>query len=120
MLQFQGKTIDTAIFDMDGTMFDTERLRFQTLSQASEELFGKPFTEPVLLGSLGLSATKAEALAKQHYGQDFPYAAIRRRADELELASTAEVDTTHIDKGTTSETPFGEEGKRCLTRNVCY
>ncbi|AEB85949.1 bifunctional mannitol-1-phosphate dehydrogenase/phosphatase [Alicycliphilus denitrificans] len=86
MLQFQGKTIDTAIFDMDGTMFDTERLRFQTLSQASEELFGKPFTEPVLLGSLGLSATKAEALAKQHYGQDFPYAAIRRRADELELA----------------------------------
>lgn len=85
MLQFKNKTIDTAIFDMDGTMFDTERLRFRTLSQAAEELFGKPFTEDVLMGSLGLSATKAEELAKQHYGAAFPYADIRRRADELEL-----------------------------------
>ncbi|MBS7780814.1 bifunctional mannitol-1-phosphate dehydrogenase/phosphatase [Acidovorax sp. CCYZU-2555] len=85
MLQFKNKQIDTAIFDMDGTMFDTERLRFKTLSQASEELFDKPFTEAVLMGSLGLSATKAEELAKQHYGDAFPYAAIRRRADELEL-----------------------------------
>jgi HAD superfamily hydrolase (TIGR01509 family) len=85
MLQFKNKQIDTAIFDMDGTMFDTERLRFKTLSQASEELFDKPFTEAVLMGSLGLSATKAQELAKQHYGDAFPYAAIRRRADELEL-----------------------------------
>lgn len=85
MLQFKNKPIDTAIFDMDGTMFDTERLRFKTLSQASEELFDKPFTEAVLMGSLGLSAAKAEELAKQHYGDVFPYAAIRRRADELEL-----------------------------------
>lgn len=85
MLKFKDLTLESAIFDMDGTMFDTERLRFQTLSQAAEELFGQPFTEAVLMGSLGLSATKAEALAKQHYGDDFPYAAIRRRADELEL-----------------------------------
>ena len=85
MLQFKDKQIDTAIFDMDGTMFDTESLRFKTLTQASEELFDKPFTEAVLMGSLGLSATKAEELAKQHYGDAFPYAAIRRRADELEL-----------------------------------
>ncbi|MBP7567808.1 MAG: HAD-IA family hydrolase [Burkholderiaceae bacterium] len=84
-LQFKNKEIDTAIFDMDGTMFDTERLRFRTLSQAAEELFGKPFTEEVLMGSLGLSATRAEELAKQHYGDGFPYADIRRRADELEL-----------------------------------
>lgn len=85
MLQFKGQDIDSAIFDMDGTMFDTERLRFQTLSQAAEELFGRPFTEDVLIGSLGLSARKAEELAKAHYGGDFPYADIRRRADELEL-----------------------------------
>ncbi|MDA7418710.1 HAD-IA family hydrolase [Xenophilus arseniciresistens] len=85
MIHFKGKDIDCAIFDMDGTMFDTERLRFQTLSKAAEELFGKPFTEDVLLGSLGLSAKRAEELAKQHYGQDFPYAQIRQRADALEL-----------------------------------
>ena len=85
MLQFKNKQIDSAIFDMDGTMFDTERLRFRTLTQASQELFDKHFTEEVLMGSLGLSARKAEELAKQHYGDSFPYAAIRRRADELEL-----------------------------------
>ncbi len=29
---------------MDGTMFDTERLRFQTLQQASQELIGQEFS----------------------------------------------------------------------------
>lgn len=85
MIRFQRKQITSAIFDMDGTLFDTERLRFQTLTQAALELFGKPFSEDVLLGSLGLSAKRAEALAKQHYGDSFPYAQIRERADELEL-----------------------------------
>jgi beta-phosphoglucomutase-like phosphatase (HAD superfamily) len=89
MLQFKNKQIDTAIFDMDGTMFDTERLRFKTLSQASEELFDKPFTEAVLMGSLGLSATKAEELAKQHYGDAFPYAAIRRSSPACCRCSSA-------------------------------
>nr|WP_320133552.1 HAD-IA family hydrolase [uncultured Holophaga sp.] len=85
MLNFKDHLIESAIFDMDGTLFDTERLRFQTLSQAALELAGRPFSEEVLLGSLGLSAVKAEAQAKQVYGADFPYQAIRRRADELEL-----------------------------------
>ena len=86
MIFFQGKRIFSAIFDMDGTMFDTERLRFKTLKQASSEIFGKPLSEETLIGSLGLSAKKAEALAKAHNGKDFPYAEIRQRADELELA----------------------------------
>ncbi|WP_374316766.1 bifunctional mannitol-1-phosphate dehydrogenase/phosphatase [Aquabacterium sp.] len=85
MLKFKEHVVESAIFDMDGTMFDTERLRFQTLSQAAQELAGHPFAEEVLIGSLGLSARKAEELAKQHHGEDFPYAAIRQRADELEL-----------------------------------
>lgn len=85
MIFFQGKRIFSAIFDMDGTMFDTERLRFRTLKQASLEIFGKALSEETLIGSLGLSAKKAEALAKSHNGDDFPYAQIRQRADELEL-----------------------------------
>lgn len=85
MITFHGKTIHSAIFDMDGTMFDTERLRFKTLKQASLEIFGKALSERTLIGSLGLSAKKAEALAKAHNGDDFPYARIRQRADELEL-----------------------------------
>ena len=82
---FQGKTIHSAIFDMDGTMFDTERLRFHTLKQASLELFGQEFSDETLVGSLGLSVQKAEALAREHHGPDFPYAEIRARADVLEL-----------------------------------
>ncbi|WDY55912.1 bifunctional mannitol-1-phosphate dehydrogenase/phosphatase [Pseudomonas sp. PSKL.D1] len=85
MIIFQGKKILSAIFDMDGTMFDTERLRFKTLKQASLEIFGKALSEHTLIGSLGLSAKKAEALAKAHNGDAFPYAQIRQRADELEL-----------------------------------
>jgi len=86
MINFKGKQIHAAIFDMDGTMFDTERLRFKTIRQASEELTGRPISDEVLMGSLGLSAKKAEALTKEHNGADYPYAEIRRRADELELA----------------------------------
>jgi len=85
MLFFQGKRIFSAIFDMDGTLFDTERLRFKTLKQASLEITGKALSEHTLIGSLGLSAKKAEALAKAHNGEGFPYAQVRKRADELEL-----------------------------------
>ena len=45
MIDFLGKRIESAIFDMDGTMFDTERLRFQTIAQASLELAGRPIEE---------------------------------------------------------------------------
>ncbi|HEY0939662.1 MAG TPA: HAD-IA family hydrolase [Steroidobacter sp.] len=85
MINFLGKHIESAIFDMDGTMFDTERLRFQTIRQASLELARRQIEDRTLIGSLGLSATRAEALAKEHYGEDYPYREIRRRADELEL-----------------------------------
>ena len=83
MIDFLGKRIESAIFDMDGTMFDTERLRFQTIAQASLELAGRPIEERTLIGSLGLSAVRAEALAKEHYGEDYPYREIRRRAIDL-------------------------------------
>lgn len=87
MLKFNNDIIHGAIFDMDGTMFDTERLRFQTLKQASRELIGVSFSDAYLMACLGLSASSAHQLAQQQYGQDIPYAEIRKRADELELES---------------------------------
>ncbi|HFG6931324.1 TPA: bifunctional mannitol-1-phosphate dehydrogenase/phosphatase [Acinetobacter baumannii] len=85
MLIFHGKPVHGAIFDMDGTMFDTERLRFQTLQQASQELIGQEFSHEYLMQCLGLSATTAEKLAQRLYGVDVPYREIRKRADEMEL-----------------------------------
>lgn len=87
MLIFHGSPVHAALFDMDGTMFDTERLRFQTLKQASQELIGQAFSDEYLMQCLGLSATTAEQLAQQQYGAQVPYKAIRQRADELELES---------------------------------
>lgn len=80
-----GKSISAAIFDMDGTMLDTERLRFTMLKQASAELYGQSMSDELLMDSLGLSALRAEALAKDRYGEAYPYAQIRERADVLEL-----------------------------------
>jgi HAD superfamily hydrolase (TIGR01509 family) len=82
---FETKTIDAAIFDMDGTMFDTEKLRMRMLQQASDELFNESMSDQLLIDSLGLSAKAAEELAKKRYGNKFPYKEIRKRADELEV-----------------------------------
>ncbi|MFC3901428.1 haloacid dehalogenase superfamily, subfamily IA, variant 3 with third motif having DD or ED [Acinetobacter marinus] len=86
MLNFHGNAILGAIFDMDGTMFDTERLRFQTLKQASKELIGEEFSDDYLMSCLGLSAKRAQELAEQIYGENVNYADIRKRADEFEIA----------------------------------
>ena len=85
MLKFNNDLVLGAIFDMDGTMFDTERLRFQTLKQASLELTSVEFSESYLMNCLGLSAQSAHRLAQAEYDENIPYADIRKRADELEL-----------------------------------
>ncbi len=84
---FENKTIRAAIFDMDGTMFDTERLRLKMLKLASKEIAGVSMDDQLLMDSLGLSAVSAEKLAKERYGSSYPYQEIRRRADELEVES---------------------------------
>jgi len=90
MIHFKGQAIRAAIFDMDGTMFDTERLRFRTLRAAATEIAGAPIDHETLLGCLGLSAARAHALVVSRHGDGYPYAEIRRRADELELAHVRE------------------------------
>ncbi len=82
---FQNKNLEGAIFDMDGTMFDTERLRFKVLKQASKEITGEEISDQLLYDSLGVSAVTAEKFAKQRYGPDYPYKEIRKRGNQLEV-----------------------------------
>lgn len=83
-MEFLNKTIEAAVFDMDGTMFDTERLRIQMLKKASLDLFGTEMADDLLYDSLGVSAVTGERLAKEMYGDEFPYKEIRKLADDLE------------------------------------
>ncbi len=82
---FQNKTLEGAIFDMDGTMFDTERLRFKVLKQASKEITGAEIADQLLYNSLGVSAVTAEKFAKEWYGEGYPYKQIRKLANQLEV-----------------------------------
>jgi len=84
-VKFQQHTIQAAIFDMDGTMLDTERLRFDVLKQASLEVIGVEFGLDYLMQCLGLNALNSEHLAQKFYGQDIPYQHIRQRAEQIEL-----------------------------------
>ena len=81
---FENKTFEAVIFDMDGTMFDTEKLRFKMLKEASLELYNEEILDTILYDSLGISAVNGEILAKKHYGDEYPYKEIRERADNLE------------------------------------
>lgn len=83
-MNFIDKTYSAAIFDMDGTMFDTERLRMDMLKKASGEIFGQEISDALLFDCLGVSAVTGERLAKELYGKDYPYKKIRARADEME------------------------------------
>lgn len=89
-MKFNDREITAAIFDMDGTMFDTERLRMQTLKEASLEIYGKPIPDQLLLDSLGLSAVSAKRLAQNEFGEEYPYEEVRKRGDELELSHVKE------------------------------
>ena len=100
MLIFHGKPVHGAIFDMDGTMFDTERLRFQTLQQASQEIIGQEFSHEYLMQCLGLSATTAEQLAQRLYGVNVPYKEIRKKL--MRWNSNIFENTAYLSKGFSS------------------
>lgn len=84
-MNFETKNINAAIFDMDGTMFDTERLRMKMIKKASEMICGNSIDDHILIDCLGLSAKSSEELFKKKYGHNYPYREIRKKADQLEV-----------------------------------
>ena len=76
------------IFDMDGLMLDTEKLRARYWMQAAHEA-GFPMEPADVLGIRSLAAPLARQRLQARFGSDFDYAAIRQRRRELTAAHIA-------------------------------
>lgn len=69
------------VFDMDGVLFDTEKLcRAGWTALAKEQ--GIEDMEEVFMQCVGRNANDTKALVLNHYGQDFPYDTFRQRSSE--------------------------------------
>lgn len=71
------------IFDMDGLMFDTERLVVKALTEIGAEE-GLDIDMDLIMSCIGVNEKSCEALFKAKFGQDFDYAHItRKRIDRV-------------------------------------
>ncbi|MDF9408663.1 MAG: Fructose-1-phosphate phosphatase YqaB [Pelotomaculum sp. PtaB.Bin013] len=84
-MKFFDKNIDIVIFDMDGTIFDTERLAIKLYIEASQ-LLGTPLGLDILEKSIGLNAVATEKLMKETYGEDYPYGKVKEKFLQLKFA----------------------------------
>jgi len=69
--------ISLVIFDMDGTLFDTEQLGIQCWEQAFKNL-GYEYDEEVMVKKIGLSHSDSQKLFMDRYGQDFCYDDVKK------------------------------------------
>jgi len=85
MIRVDGYEIKAVAFDMDGLMFDTERLaqRLWTEASATE---GWNMGSEVLMSLVGQSKPSGMRLLAEAYGPGFPYEAIRTRRLAMEAA----------------------------------
>lgn len=74
--------IKGAIFDMDGTLIDTEKLYVRFWKQSAAD-FGYTMTDEIVFGIRSLARKFAEKKLKGILGEDFPYVDVREHRTEL-------------------------------------
>lgn len=70
--------IKGAVFDMDGLMFDTERLVYETWQKMMDEL-GFEYSLDVFKNTIGLRTDEAESYYNSVYGERFEYKPLRQK-----------------------------------------
>lgn len=84
-MRYLDKEIDAVIFDMDGTLFDTERLITKLYQEVSQQM-GKQMGIDVINNSIGLNYDATRMFVKKSYGEDFPFDEISKIVIERKLA----------------------------------
>ena len=74
--------ITSVIFDMDGTLYNTEIIYFECYRQAAAEM-GLDFTFDLFAQGVGISREEANKFIKQHFGQDTDTDHLQRRTYQL-------------------------------------
>ena len=70
------------IFDMDGVIFDSERLVLEGWQEIAAK-YGIEGIEEVLPRCLGVNAQATREIFREYYGQDFPYDEYKKEASAL-------------------------------------
>lgn len=74
--------IQAVIFDMDGVLFDTERLGLAQQLKACRDI-GCPVTQELIMRTMGSSMVAGREIMLNALGQDFPYEKMIERWTEL-------------------------------------
>lgn len=82
----------TIIFDIDGTLLDTERIYMRAWEEAGAA-FGYKVPREALLQTRAVNAQEAETCFRKYCGEDFPYATVQKErvriAEEIIHAASA-------------------------------
>ncbi len=76
VIQTEAGPVAAVAFDMDGLMFDTERIMLTMWARAAER-FGWNLTEELLRATVGVSAEGTRDMIMEACGPDFPHDAVR-------------------------------------------
>ena len=76
------QNFEAVVFDMDGVIFDSERLVLECWDEVARK-YGIENMEPVCLKCTGLTVAASRDVMKAHYGQDFPYDEYKKEMSDL-------------------------------------
>lgn len=79
---------ELAIFDMDGLMFDTERLSLRAWDYAGKAA-GYPVNSSVILEAVGMNAQGSARFFKERLGEDFPMEMLRKLKQQYMMEEIA-------------------------------